>query len=69
MQGAKMQVNRLQGVVERYVGEIDGKDRWEIVYDPQKDGVSGLEFLVGEIRREERERFVEKLGRLAKEVR
>lgn len=64
-----MQVNRLQGVVERYAGEVNGKDRWEIVYDPQKDGVSGLEFLVAEIKREERERFTAKLDRLAKEVR
>lgn len=63
-----MQVNRLQGVVERYAGEVDGKDRWEIVYDPVKDGVSQLEFLVSEIRREERERFAEKLARFAKEV-
>lgn len=64
-----MQVNRLQGVVERYVGEIDGKDRWETVYDPQKDGVSGLEFLVAEIRREERELFSKRLADFAKELR
>lgn len=64
-----MQVNRLQGVVERYVGEVDGKDRWEIVYDPQKDGVTSLEFLVSEIKREERERFAKKLDELAKTIR
>ncbi len=35
-----MQVNRVKGVVERYVGEVAGADRWETVYDPKSDGVS-----------------------------
>ena len=30
-----MQVNRVKGVVERYVGEVAGADRWETVYDPK----------------------------------
>jgi hypothetical protein len=63
-----MQVNRLKGVVERYVGEIAGADRWEVVYDPKSDGVTQLEFLVSEIKREERERFAQKMAKLASEI-
>jgi hypothetical protein len=63
-----MQVNRLKGVVERYVGEVDGADKWEVVYDPRQDGVSQLEFVVAEIRREERERFSEKMADFIRSV-
>jgi hypothetical protein len=63
-----MEVNRLKGVVERYVGEIAGKDRWEVVYDPKSDGISQLEFLVSEIKREERERFAEKLAKFSTHI-
>jgi hypothetical protein len=63
-----MQVNRLKGVVERYVGEVAGADRWETIYDPKIDGITQLEFLVSEIKREERERFAAKMAKFATDV-
>lgn len=59
-----MQVNRFKGVVERYAGEVDGKDHWQTVYDPAKDDVSKLELVIEDIRREERERAAQKLTEL-----
>ena len=58
-----MQINRLKGVVERYVGEVDGADKWETVFDIRTDGISQLEFVIAEIKRDERTRFKEQLKR------
>lgn len=63
-----MHANTLSEVVERYVGVVNNKDTWEIVYDPKKHNFGQLAFMISEVRKEERERFKKQLLELSKSI-